>query len=167
MNHDVVHKNHESASNAELMKVSLRDLPVEKLEQVRPESYYFSRNTSDELLRFAASAVNPDLILEDSKLGPNQGWEKFRGKHMDVSKHNKEVERILLREKILRKRRPGKKQRLARKLGAERELEREMKDKEIKKMLKKKFHRRGGKKNKKTSINPLKNAGAIPKFTAE
>lgn len=149
------------SNGGRLMRVSLREPSYEIPAQKRPESYYFSHYTETDRLKFAASALDYDIILRDISLGPVQGWSKFRGAVLDVTEHNKRVELALQREKRLKKRKPGQKQRLAKKQAIQREKEREEKAKEIKKMIKKKFHKRGGKKNKK------KPEVAVPRFRTE
>lgn len=151
----------EDGNGAKLMRVSLREPVYETLNQERPKSYYFASYSQDDRSRFAQSALDYETILRDGSLGPNQGWKRFRGTVIDVKQYNERVEKSLEREKRLKKRKPGKKQRLARKLGQQHEIEREQKSKEIKKLLKKKFHKRGGKKNKK------KPEPAPPKFRTE
>jgi hypothetical protein len=57
-----------------------------------------------------------------------------------------------------KKKKLGQKQRLAKRLGKEREEARKLKDLEMKKLIKKKFHKRGGKRNanaKPKSINKI------------
>lgn len=61
-----------------------------------------------------------------------------------------------------KKRKLGQKQRLARRLGKEREEARKLKDLEIKKLIKKKFHKRGGKRNAKP-----KTVNKVVKFKTE
>lgn len=63
-----------------------------------------------------------------------------------------------------KKRKLGQKQRLARRLGKEREEARKLKDLEIKKLIKKKFHKRGGKRNANAKPKPI---NKVVKFKTE
>lgn len=154
-------------SGAPLVRVSLREPSPESFIQRRPLSYYFMDYSEEDHERFKESAIDYHEILQDAELGPNIGWAQFRGPVLAVKEHNGQIARSVIREANCKKRRPGKKQRLARKIGSQNEKEREEKAKQIKKMIKKKFHKRGGKKNKKQAeFNPLKDA-AKPKFRTE
>lgn len=150
-------------SVTKLMKVSLREPSPEVINITRPRLYYFSEYSEAEKQQFRESALDVDSILKEYKLGPYKGWPEYRGKVIDLNEHNAKIDLEQQRMKKLQKKRPSKKQRIARKLGKERELQRIQKDKEIKMMIKKRFHKRGGKKNKKKVPNPLENAGATPK----
>lgn len=154
-------------SETKLMKVSLREPSPEIINQERPKDYYFTQYTDEDHANFAKSAVGYMTILKESQMGPYTNWKKFRGRVIDLDKYNKEIDRSILREKILKKRRPGQKQRRAKKLAAERIQERELKAKEIKKMIKKQFHKRGGKKNKKKQVQAKAGATVKPKFRTE
>ena len=97
--------------------------------------------------------------------------EQHNNKHDDVFKtlkyHDKKsnslVEPLKIGELIhpvikQKKKKLGQKQRLAKRLGKEREEARKLKDLEMKKLIKKKFHKRGGKRNanaKPKSINKI------------
>lgn len=139
----------EASSTRRLMKVSLREPTYEQYNQERPATYYFAKYSDEDRQRFAKSAVDYDTIMKEVKLGPYKGWSRFRGAIVDLKEYNNSIESSILRESKLRKRKPGKKQRLAKKMGIQRENERQERAKEIKKMIKKKFHKRGGRKNKK------------------
>ncbi|KAH3901291.1 uncharacterized protein SCODWIG_02009 [Saccharomycodes ludwigii] len=162
-----------------LIKISLRDELDVFDEQIkdfnkRPSSYYLAGHRSAlEKSQFEASCIDADYIIEHSKELYSTGFsisDKAK-RDIDLNEFNSKIEKELVKEIKLKKRRPGKNQRMARKTGAKNELERELKIKEIKKMIKKKFHKRGGKKNKKKkTINPLADAGInqqqIPKFSS-
>lgn len=155
----------ESTEEPQLMKVSLNE-ELEEIVQERPKDYYFAQVTEQQRINFEKSAITYDDIQAESNKGPNQGWKKFRGKVIDLSEYNRIIEKENAIKVRNSKRRPGKKQRLARKLGSQKVEERKAKDKELKKMKKKMFHKRGGKKNKKkaetTTAQPAK-----PKFRTE
>lgn len=155
----------DSSDQPQLMKVSLNE-EHEEIIQERPKDYYFQRINELERQNIKLCAVTYEDVLKDSLRGPNEGWKKFRGKVIDLNEYNRLIDRdneIKLKHK---KRRPGKKQRLARKMGSKRVDERKAKEVELKKMRKKMFHKRGGKKNKKKADNsdlqPIK-----PKFRTE
>ncbi|CCD24425.1 uncharacterized protein NDAI_0D01120 [Naumovozyma dairenensis CBS 421] len=157
-------------STNRLMKISLREPSPEIINQKRPKSHYFASYSKEEIDKFQLSAITYDSLLKEFEMGPNKGFEQFRGKVIDLKEYNDKIEAEDLREMRLKRRRPSQKQRLAKKLGAERLKERENRAKEIRKMIKKQFHKRGGKKNKKKAMNPLANAGLkppVPKFRTE
>lgn len=142
-----------------LIKVSLREPPPNTFTQERPRDYYFVEYSKKDHEQFKKSAIDYSLILRDANSEASVGWPQFRGSILSVKEHNDQLERIALRERHCMRRRPGKNQRLSRKAGAQNEEERVEKAKEIKKLIKKRFHRRGGKKNKKpVENNPLKDA---------
>lgn len=149
-----------------LMKVSLREPSPVLVKNERPRSYYFTNYTQEEKRKYSESAVDVESLLNHANLKPFEGWNNLRGTVLDVEQHNLDLEVELSRALKSLRRRPGKKQRMGRKVAEKREAERQQRDLEIKKLIKKKFHKRGGKKNKKTSNNPLENARmeSKPKF---
>lgn len=160
--------NDDSRGRAEvrLMKISLREPSPEIIIQDRPKSYYFSEYSERDKENFISSAIKYDDIFKDKDLIVSKPSKKAQ--IIDLNEYNAQAEKQLQRERLLRKRRPCKKQRLARKMGQEMVKEREALAKKLKKEMKKKFHQRGGKKNKKKpTMNPLANAGATPKFRTE
>lgn len=163
---DVEVKEDRGRSEAPLMRISLREPSPDRVVQERPRSYYFAEFTQDDHAKFQQSAIGFETILKDSQADDRRGWPQFKGRVLNVSKHNAHIEQLNIRERHCKRRRPGKQQRLARRQGTANEKRREEKDKEIKKMIKKKFHKRGGKKNKKPEFNPLKDA-AKPRFRTE
>ncbi|QEU58954.1 hypothetical protein KDRO_B02190 [Kluyveromyces lactis] len=146
-----------------LIKVSLREPSPDLTPIGRARTYYHAEYSEQDRHNFSAAAVSVDVILKYAELGPYSGWPQFRGKVIDVDEHNRNVHTEQLRVRHLRRKRPGKRQRMARLHGKEREDQRKQRDSEIKRLLKKKFHKRGGKKNKKKTTNPLADAGAISK----
>lgn len=157
-----------------LMKVSLKEPEEEIIDQKRPEDYYFANYSTEQKLQFLQSSIDYDTIVQESTkiLEDDQRvhdkWPYCQGRIIDLHEHNAKIESQQQKELKIRKRRPGQKQRAAKKMALERTKERDAKAREIKKMLKKKFHKRGGKKNKKkVTLNPLANAGSTPKFRTE
>lgn len=142
-----------------LMKISLREPSPEIYHQERPKDYYFSKYSEIDQQRFASSVMDYNTVLKEAQLEPNRGWSQYRGKVLHLAEFNNMIDSQRLRERKLRKRRPGQKQRRARKLGAEHQKEREEKAKDIRKMVKKRFHKRGGKKNKKKPLSTPLNSG--------
>lgn len=138
-----------STGAGRLMRVSIREGMDKIPEQKRPEEYYFARYTEDDHQRFSKSAIDYGTAVKDALSGPYRGWARWRGGVTDLDAYNNKIESSLARQKALRKRRPGKKQRLAKTAGRKREEDRQEQAKEIRKMIKKRFHKRGGKKNKK------------------
>lgn len=128
--------------------------PFKYVKQDRPESYYFGRYTEEEKKQFQDSAI--DLTTLQNNSYPRTLYGKKDHTVLDLNRHNSQIEAEMLRSKKLKRRRPGKKQRLAHKMGKQHEQERA----DLKQNLKKRFRKRGGKKNKKPKLNPLANAGA-------
>ncbi|KAM3160807.1 hypothetical protein ACU8KH_04952 [Lachancea thermotolerans] len=150
-------------TSTRLMKVSLREPSPDFFKQERPRSFYFAEYSVEQTNNFKTAAIEANDILRESAVAPNLRWSQFRGRLWDLKSHNAKIEREQLRELKIKRRRPGKKQRLAKKAGSERVKERLEKAKELKKLAKKKFHKRGGKKNKKMeSDGPSK-----PRFRTE
>lgn len=132
-------------------KITLKDDIDDKIEQSRPDLYYFAKYTEEEKVRIKSVAVSGEDVIKGSLEIPVDlcPW-----KVVDLSAHNEEI------EKKRKKQRPGKKKRQEVIKCRERKLERLKVDKEIKLALKKKLmkkihHKRGGKKNKK-SVAPKK-----------
>ncbi|SCU91033.1 LAMI_0E04478g1_1 [Lachancea mirantina] len=146
-----------------LMKVSLREPSPEVIVQERPRNFYFAEVSNERRNEFIQSSVDYDQIIAQQKISTQDRWPQFKGKVLDVSAHNLKVDEEIRREMKVKKRRPGKKQRLAKKLGAQRESERQERARDIKKAIKKKFHKRGGRKNKKPEVKPE----VKPKFRTE
>lgn len=93
----------------------------------------------------------------------------FTGVKYNDKKSNSTVETLKIGELINpvikeKKRKLGQKQRLAKKLGKEREEARKLKEQEMKKLIKKKFHKRGGKRNANAKAKPL---NKVIKFKTE
>lgn len=130
------------------------DNPVEYVKQERPNDYYFSYYTDQEIKQFEEAAINIETLQKYSY--PRTLYGRRDRYVLDINKHNSKMDTEQLRNKRLKRRRPSQKQRLARKLGKKREQERL----ELKLVLKKRFRKRGGKKNRKRKLNPLANAGA-------
>lgn len=121
-------------SSNKLMTVSIREPSPDIVRQERPRSFYFAEYTSEQVSNFQKSAIEYDTVLRESTQGPYRGWARYRGRVLDVVSHNEKVSRERLREQKLKRRRPGKKQREARKAGAQRVTERLEKAKDIKKL---------------------------------
>ncbi|CAI4050446.1 hypothetical protein N7582_004917 [Saccharomyces uvarum] len=163
-------KENEAHTEVNLMKVSLKEPEEEIIDQERPKEYYFANYSEDQRQQFLQSAIDYDTIIKESTkvqeddLRVHHKWPYCQGKIINLHEHNLEIASQQQRVLKIKKRRPGQKQRGAKKLALERIKERDAKAREIKKLLKKKFHKRGGKKNKKkTTLNPLANAGSTPK----
>lgn len=151
-----------------LVKVSLREASPVIVNQERPDSYYFARCSDLDRENFKTSAIEHDQLIEESVLKPTFYQLKYDSKVLDIASHNEEIDKLRRQELKLKRRKPGKRQRMARKAGIEHVKEREERDKEIRKIIKKKFHKRGGKKNKKKQSPTLPgNAGATPKAKAK
>ena len=109
----------------------------------------------DETNKFKTTAIDYDDI--------------FTGGNYHDKKSNSSVEIFKVGELInpivkQKKKKLGQKKRLAKKLGKERELNRKLKEQEIKKLIKKKFHKRGGKRNANSKPKP---ANKVTKFKTE
>ena len=128
--------------------------PVEYINRERGKDYYFSQYTDQQMKEFEDAAIDIETLQKYSY--PRTLHGRKSRYILDVNEHNSSIDKELLRIKKLKRRRPGQKQRLARKLGKKHEQERL----ELKLLLKKRFRKRGGKKNRKHKLNPLANAGA-------
>lgn len=151
-------------STTKLMKVTLRSPSPEVINNQRPRTYYFAEYSAQELMRFQSAAIQYDQIITEASKDAACSRSLHRRRIFDLKYHNDKIEAEIQRALKNKKRRPGKKQRLARKQGTIRNAEREAQAKEIKKMIKKKFHKRGGKKNKKKDSVA---ADVKPKFRTE
>lgn len=144
-------------STGELTKVDLSE-PQEEVYELpsRPDDYYFAKYSEEEKLKFKYSALSFDQIVTTVS-----AFDAHKNRILDLNRHNDKIDKERVREKILKKRRPGKKQRLQWKVAKENIKKREEQDKIVRRLIKKKHHKRGGKKNKKKPVlNPLANAGA-------
>lgn len=152
-----------------VMKVSLREASVEVIKNERPLSYYMATYTDKDKSQFITAAVTADDIYSQIEIiTPVRDPKPW--KCIDLSKYNLEVERELQNTKMKGKsrNRAGKKKRLNIIACRGRKLERMKIDKKIQKEMdakikKKMFHKRGGKKHKKTA-NP---AQSKPKYRTE
>lgn len=160
-------------SKDKIMKVSLREASIEVIKNERPTSYYRATYSDKERLQFTLSAVSADDIYQQIEIvTPVQDPKPW--KCIDLQKYNKEVEKQLQKEKQIQnnKNRAGKKKRDNIIACRERKLERKKievkmqkeKDAKIKKKI---FHKRGGKKHKKTATKPGAKPGAKPKYRTE
>ncbi|AMD21519.1 HFL337Wp [Eremothecium sinecaudum] len=153
-------------NDRKLIKISLREPEPEQTINERPKSYYVAEYTVEQKNQFKTAALEYGFIIEESlkDMRVSSAYSsKYRGKLLDLSVYNRKIEEEKQREERLKKRRPGKKQRLARKMGKQHEEERAHRASEIKKMIKKRFHKRGGKKNKKKGSAGVEK----PKFRTE
>ncbi|CUM57229.1 unnamed protein product [Debaryomyces tyrocola] len=152
-----------------VMKVSLREASVEVIENERPLSYYMATYTDKDKSQFITAAVTADDIYDQIEIiTPVRDPKPW--KCIDLSKYNLEVEREIQNNKLKDKsrNRAGKKKRLNIIACRERKLERKKVDKKLQKEIdakikKKMFHKRGGKKHKKTA-DP---AQSKPKYRTE
>lgn len=140
-------------SKIEELEGKTKDI-VEYVKQERNIEYYFSHYTDKEIKQFEEAAINVETLQQYSY--PRTLYGKRDRYVLDVKEHNSKIDAEQLQTKKLKRRRPSQRQRLARKLGKQHEQERL----ELKLLLKKRFRKRGGKKNRKSKLNPLANAGA-------
>lgn len=150
-----------------VMKVSLRDASPELVKLERPQSYYFAHYSLGEKKQFEEAAITLKVILRYS--------DNFRtfvrhhpAKSLDLGLYNEKVEEELKREAKHKRKRPGKKKRMNKILCRQRNEERR-RDESIArkkndiKLMKKIFHKRGGKKHKKKVIE----SNSKPKYRTE
>lgn len=150
-----------SATEPQLIKVSLKDDAAELDSAIskintRPQSYYFKHFTELEKLQIKQSCLEPNDIIGNAHFLWNTAWPQFNAPVIDLAEYNNKVEQAQIKMKKLSNRKPGQRQRISRREAKQRVLERE----EKRLSLKKKFRKRGGKKNKK--ISPLAHAGKKP-----
>lgn len=141
-------------------KVSLKEEEIKPVVQERPHSYYFSTHSNNDKFEFISSAVSYQDIFSITYPPINPTY-----KLIDLDLHNAEILKQLLRSSR-RRSRPGQKKRKMiieckdRKLER-RKIEEKIEKERLAKLNKKKFHKRGGKKHKKTETK------AKPKYKTE
>lgn len=137
-----------------LTKVEIKTVEEEEkeffIQRERPMSYYMADYTIEEKHQFEQSAIAFDDIWEKAP------YSNFKNPVINLNEYNDTITELNKINSIKVKRKMGKKQRLAKKMGKLHVQEREDQIKMVKKLIKKKFGRRGGKKNKKKEkLNPL------------
>lgn len=145
-----------------IQKISLREHSEERINNERPESYYFASYTPKEKLQFAQVAVSANDIYAQYFIQPNLH------KLINLNEHNSLIERELEKEKARKKKnRPGRKKRQSRIVCRERRLERaaiakkEEKERKLREKQEKygKFKKQGGRHVKKTFNKGKPNRG--------
>ena len=137
--------------NEAIMKISLREPSPDVVVNERPKEYYYAKYSEDQKREFKKLAVTgEDILLHLQLLTPYRGLNGFRC--VNLEEYNSKVKAIELHER--KRRRPGKKKRLARIMVKERKRERRKTEARIEayrqaRLRKKLFHKRGGRKNKK------------------
>ncbi|SCU86299.1 LAME_0D05446g1_1 [Lachancea meyersii CBS 8951] len=139
-------------TSTRLIKVSLREPSPEFFNNERHRSFYFADYTEEDLEKFKNSAIDYELATKEHKFLGKYSIPGRKSRVLCLEEHNEKIETERLKELKRRNRRSGKKQREARKLGLERVKQRLEDAKAVRKLMKKKFHKRGGKKNKKRQI---------------
>ncbi|KAI5955571.1 hypothetical protein KGF57_003704 [Candida theae] len=138
---------------APVQKVSLREHSEERINNERPDSYYFALYTPEQKLQFTQVAVSGDDIYAQYFIQPNSR------KLIDLNEYNAKIDAELARARNTKKKnRPGKKKRESRIVCRERRLERaasakkEEKERKLKEKQEKygKFKNKGGRNLKKT-----------------
>lgn len=125
-----------------IMKVSLREQSEERIDNERPDSYYFAKYTDQEKKQFEQCSVTGDDIYKQIYIVDAQPW-----KCLDLNKYNAKVELELSRDKERKKKnRPGKKKREVKVTCRQRKLERarlkKLEEEEKKRQLKKQKYQR-------------------------
>lgn len=143
--------------NKRIMKVSLRDVSEERVDNERDPSYYFSSYTLLQKQQFEEMAVSGQQVMERSK---EQSLDTYTWKVIDLAKYNQQVDKEIAQDRKKRQQRPGKNKRIGKVRAKERKQERakiiKMLEKEKQRLIKKKmFHKRGGKKHKKPNAKPV------------
>ncbi|KAI5963674.1 COG5 [Candida pseudojiufengensis] len=106
-----------------VQKISLREHSEERINNERPDSYYFASYTSDQKFQFEQVAVSYNDIYSQITLklsSPSQS----PGKVINLNQHNQKIEEILAKEKLKKSKRPGKKKRESKIYCKQRRLER-------------------------------------------
>lgn len=157
-------------SSTRIMKISLREESVENIKQERPESYYFATYSKDDKSKFISAAITAQDIFNFNERYPIIDTQPH--KCLDVSLYNQKVEHELRLQKKRSRTRPGKKKREATIACRERKQEREkllvkLEKDRLNKLKKKMFHKRGGKKHKKTTSKASQPAVNKPKYKTE
>ncbi|CCG20833.1 hypothetical protein CORT_0A04450 [Candida orthopsilosis Co 90-125] len=152
-----------------IQKISLREHSEERIDNERPESYYFASYTPEEKSQFAQVAVSANDIYSQYFIQPNSR------KLINLNEYNASIEKEQQKAKAKKARnRPGKKKRQSKILCRERRLQRaaiakkEEKERKLKEKQEKygKFKRQGGRHMKKTfgKAGPGRNKSAGGKF---
>lgn len=146
-----------------IMKVSLREQSEERIDNERPESYYFAKYSDIEKKQFEECCVTYNDIFSQLYIVDSQPW-----KCLDLNKYNAKVEIELnkQKEKKKKKNRPGKKKRDVKVACRQRKLERaklkKLEEDEKKKQLKKQKYQKksfGKYNNTKRKPNTLRGEG--------
>ncbi|KAK6205409.1 uncharacterized protein RJT21DRAFT_117887 [Scheffersomyces amazonensis] len=138
----------------QIMKVSLREDFVEVIKNERPISYYLAHYSDQDKQRFIETALDyDDIYSQINSYGPMSDPTPW--KVTDITQHNLKIEQEKQRRILSKTRREGKKKRINKIICRERRLERlkeskKLEKQRIAKIKKKMFHKRGGKKNKKS-----------------
>ena len=138
-------------STGELTEVDLRSSEGENWTAIsaRPDTYYFARYSPAEKLRFSEAALAYDDIIKSGRETP---YRRHRERVLDVDEYNAAIDRMRLQMKSTKRRRPGKRQRLNRKVAME-NIQRRSRPPVLPPnfgIVRKKKIRRGGKKKRKT-----------------
>ena len=138
-------------STGQLTEVDLRSSEGENLTvtPTRPDTYYFARYSPAERLQFSEAALAYDDII---KFGRETPYRRHRDRVLNVNEYNAAIDRTRLQLKSAKRRRPGKRQRLNRKLALE-NIQRRLRPPVLplnSGIVTRKKTRRGGKKKKKT-----------------
>ncbi|EGV63416.1 hypothetical protein PSN45_004306 [Yamadazyma tenuis] len=145
-NHSVGDSQKRGRTETKIMKVNLREESVETLRSERPSSYYFAQYTEEQRANFHLVAVTGEDIWSRVELATSTNdW--YRHRILDADVHNANISP----ERPSRKR-PGKNKRDGRIESKKRQAEaRRVHRENERRLLKKKMHKRGGKKNKKAA----------------
>ncbi|KAG5421227.1 hypothetical protein I9W82_000317 [Candida metapsilosis] len=139
-----------------IQKISLREHSEERIDNSRPDSYYFASYTEDERTQFAQVAVSGSDIYAQFFIQPSSY------KLMDLNEYNEKIDMETNNAKARKRRnRPGKKKRQSRIVCRERRLERaaiakkEEKERKLKEKQEKfgKFKKQGGGRHTKKTFN--------------
>ncbi|KAK6463033.1 hypothetical protein DFJ63DRAFT_101541 [Scheffersomyces coipomensis] len=162
-------------SKTKVMKISLREESLETVKRERPQSYYFSNYSQQEKEQFLQVAVTGEDIYAQLQLSIQTPIAELKPwRVINLNEYNEKIDQELLKQKIRSKhRREGKKKRITKIVCRERKLERVKLQKKIEKdqkakLKKKMFHKRGGKKNKKSTGPPSNTStNSKPKYRTE
>ncbi|ODV96978.1 hypothetical protein PACTADRAFT_32479 [Pachysolen tannophilus NRRL Y-2460] len=175
-NNNVITDEKRGRSESKLLKISLREPSVEKIVQTRPKQYYFSEYSNTERKQFEAVAITGEEIKDQSLISfpDSHSW-----RVIDLNSYNDKIEKEILKaQRKKTAKRPGKKKRMniikCRERKAERsKIQKELEKKEKARLMKKMYHKRGGKKNKKktSALNSNQKATSTttnkPKYRTE
>lgn len=160
-----------SKNATSVMKVSLREESLERVVVERPPSYYFASYTEKDKQIFQSISISADDIYKE--INTYQNIDPTPWKCIDLNEYNKNIQLTIDAELNKKKRkRPGKAKReciiKTRMRVKERNIiAKKQEEEKLAKLKRKIYHKRGGKKHKKTKSSKSTNSKEKPKLSTK